>query len=117
MNQELIFEGFIEDLTSFLSGKISIVPVRIGSGIRIKILEAANAYSPIITTIKGGEGFKLENNRDCIITDSPTDFAKFMLKLSQDKEKQKILCNKAHELLDKEFNNENLVAKRLRIYE
>ena len=116
-NPELIFEGFIEDLTSFLCGKISIVPVRIGSGIRIKILEAVNAYSPIITTVKGVEGLELENNTDCIITDSPTDFAKFMLKLSQDKEKQKILCNKAHELLDKEFNNENLVAKRLRIYE
>ena len=40
-----------------------------------------------------------------------------MVLKKRQKEKQKILCNKAHELLDKEFNNENLVAKRLRIYE
>lgn len=116
-NQELIFEGFIEDLTSFLCGKISIVPVRIGSGIRIKILEAVNAYSPIITTVKGVEGLELENNTDCIITDSPIDFAKSMLDLLQDKEKQESICNKAHELLDKEFKNDNLVAKRLKIYQ
>ena len=116
-NPELIFEGFIEDLTSFICGKISIVPVRIGSGIRIKILEAVNAYSPIITTVKGVEGIKFENNNDCIITDSPVDFAKFMFDLLQNKEKQKSLCDKAHMLLDKEFSNDNLVAKRLEIYE
>ena len=70
-----------------------------------------------ISTVKGVEGIKFENNNDCIITDSPVDFAKFMFDLLQNKEKQKSLCDKAHMLLDKEFSNDNLVAKRLEIYE
>lgn len=116
-HSEIIFHGFIEDLTSFLNGKISIVPLRIGSGMRIKILEAINAYSPFIATTKGVEGLELKNGTNCVIVDSPMQFAGEMRDLLNDVNRQEVMSISAHRFLELDYNNDNLVKKRLSIYE
>lgn len=68
------FLGFVPDLASAIRNTIMIVPIRIGSGIRMKILEASTLGVPFVSTSVGAEGIPVENGRDCIIADSPADF-------------------------------------------
>ena len=53
---EIKFVGYVEDLSDFLKGSIALVPIRIGSGLRMKILDAVSLGIPFVTTSKGVEG-------------------------------------------------------------
>lgn len=86
---EIELVGFVENLTSFLQGSIALVPIRIGSGMRMKILDMVSSNVPFITTSKGLEGIHFSDGVDCLIADNTVDFADAMIKLSNDLELQK----------------------------
>lgn len=70
----IVFLGFVPDLASAMRNTVLIVPLTIGSGIRMKILEAAAMGVPVITTSIGVSGLPFENNKDLLIADSPDEF-------------------------------------------
>ena len=113
---EVVFEGFVPDIQNFLSGKISIVPIRIGSGMRMKILDAVNSHSPFITTEKGVEGQDFVNGTDCIIADSAEAFAEAMESLSRDTALQRTLAANAFTKLHSMYDPEEMLKIRKDIY-
>jgi glycosyltransferase involved in cell wall biosynthesis len=49
--------GFVEDLAPlYAAADVAVVPVRVGGGTRIKILEAFAHGVPVVTTSLGAEG-------------------------------------------------------------
>lgn len=110
------FAGFVDDLSLFLNGKITIVPIRIGGGIRMKILESIASKSPIVSTIKGCEGLPLYNNENSFVTDDVSEFADAIKRLADDAELQKSLTNKASESIKLNMNPEKLLNIRKGIY-
>jgi glycosyltransferase involved in cell wall biosynthesis len=52
-----------------------IVPLNLGSGTRLKILEGMSLKKCIVSTAKGAEGIMAENNKDIIIADSAKEFS------------------------------------------
>ncbi|MCD8318031.1 MAG: glycosyltransferase family 4 protein, partial [Paraprevotella sp.] len=113
---EIRFTGYIENLTAFLNGKISIIPLRIGSGMRIKILEAIKAHSPFITTSKGVEGLPFRNGETCLIADESTSFAKAMMALQQSPARQEALSDKAETIFKSLYDPGHLYQIRKQIY-
>jgi polysaccharide biosynthesis protein PslH len=70
------FTGLVEDIRSHIaSAAVSIVPLRIGGGTRLKILEAMAMARPIVTTSLGVEGIQAQPGRDLLVADTPADFA------------------------------------------
>jgi len=63
---------------------VCVVPLRIGSGTRLKILEAAAMAKPIVSTTLGAEGLDLRNGEEIILEDSPHAFAKGIAMLLTD---------------------------------
>jgi len=54
---------------------VSIVPLRIGGGTRLKVLEAMAMGRPVVSTSIGAEGIEAEAGRHLLIADDPTGFA------------------------------------------
>jgi glycosyltransferase involved in cell wall biosynthesis len=52
-----------------------VVPLRIGGGSRLKILEALAAGTPVVSTRVGAEGLELKPERDLLVADSPEELA------------------------------------------
>lgn len=113
---EVLFEGFVDDLQKFINGKIAIVPIRIGSGMRMKILDVVSASSPMVTTTKGCEGLPFENNFDCFIADTPEDFAKCIVKLRNDEQIRKQMAENSLIKLRAVMNGNELIERRLDFY-
>ena len=47
--------------------KISVVPIRIGGGTRLKIYECMAAGLPVVSTSVGAEGLRYEDGEDIVI--------------------------------------------------
>lgn len=72
----LTLTGYIDDLRPTVAQSyVSIVPLRIGGGTRLKILESLALGTPVITTRKGIEGLKIAPGAGVLIADTPAEFA------------------------------------------
>ena len=68
--------GTVPDIRPFLwSAAVSIVPLRIGGGTRLKIYEAMAARVPVVSTTVGAEGLEVHHPDDIRLADSPEAFA------------------------------------------
>lgn len=77
--------GTIPDIRPYLwESAVSIVPLRIGGGTRLKIYEAMAAKIPVVSTRIGAEGLDIRNGEDIHIADSPAEFAERCLALLDD---------------------------------
>lgn len=108
--------GYIKDLPSFLKGSIALIPIRIGSGMRMKILEAVSADIPIITTTKGVEGIDLLNKEEYLKADSTTEFADAIINLSQNIVLQEKLVRQAKIKIRDIYNPSSMLEQRFNIY-
>ena len=113
----IVFTGFVDNLMSFLCGKISVVPIRIGSGMRMKILDSINAGTPMVTTSKGCEGLPLRDGEHCFITDDATVFAQRIAQLMQNKDVQKKFVEAARSQMGGQMDGSELLRRRMALYE
>ena len=76
----------IDDLRPYRkSACVFINPMRLGSGLRIKILEAMGSGLPVVSTSLGAAGIPAQNGENCFIGDTPKEFADAILWLINDK--------------------------------
>jgi GT2 family glycosyltransferase/glycosyltransferase involved in cell wall biosynthesis len=79
------FRGFVEDLQPLYQRCAAfIAPIRVGAGIRVKLLEAFAAGAPAVSTTLGAEGIGAAHGRELLIADQPRDFAAAVLRLLSD---------------------------------
>jgi glycosyltransferase involved in cell wall biosynthesis len=111
------FLGFIEDLETEIAGTIMVVPILIGSGVRMKILEAANHAVPIVSTIIGIEGLNFTNGLNALIADNPQTFAENVLAVLTNNELRYKLSENAKKHFDVNYSSEVVANERKLIIE
>lgn len=85
VNKQIKVTGFVNSLIPYYeAASIVICPLRIGGGIKVKILEALNAGKAIVSTSVGAQGLDLKLHRALAIADEPPDFAKKVVQLLRD---------------------------------
>ncbi|MFO7169096.1 MAG: glycosyltransferase family 4 protein, partial [Chloroflexota bacterium] len=85
---ELVLTGEVADARPFIAGAdVYVVPMRIGGGIRLKLLEALSLEAPTVSTSLGAEGVEgLRHAEHCLLADTPAAFAEAVLRLLDDRE-------------------------------
>jgi len=74
--------GFVEDIREPLSRyAVFVCPIRSGSGVRVKLLEAFSAGIPVVSTAIGAEGLARQDGELCWLADEPGLFADKVLKI------------------------------------
>jgi glycosyltransferase involved in cell wall biosynthesis len=82
----------VEDTRPLLARAAAFVaPLRIGSGTRIKILEAAAMAKAIVSTTLGAEGLELSNGNEILLADEPQRFARAVADLLLDPGRRRAL--------------------------
>ncbi len=76
----------------FSAAAACVVPLRIGSGTRFKILEAAALARPVVSTALGAEGLGFAPGREILIADEPGDFAAGVLWLLENTEARRAIA-------------------------
>lgn len=112
----ILFEGFVDDLSAFLQGAISINPVFTGAGLRTKLLASAASASPIVSSSLGAEGTGFIHDQHCLIADDPNLFATSVNALIHNKSLAQRLAVMAFQRAQTCFSQEAVRKKRNYIY-
>ncbi len=115
-SRNVTFEGFVEDLSTVMKGSIMIVPLRIGSGMRMKILEGAAWHVPMISTSVGAEGLPMNNMENCILADTAQEFVDGILTLTTDASLQNKFVKNAKIIIKLGYSVEECGQVRNEIY-
>lgn len=102
-SDDVIITGFVDDVRPYIDkSSIYVVPLNMGSGTRLKVLEAMSMKIPIVSTSIGCEGIEIEEGKNILVRDEPKAFADAVIKLMNDSTLANKLVKNGHELvLDK----------------
>ena len=107
------FVGEVDDVNVHLArATVVVVPLRIGGGSRLKILEALAAAKAVVSTSIGAEGLELVSGEHLIIADSPGEFAASIERLLSSNEERHRLGAQGHSQVKKRYGWPE-IAKRL----
>jgi polysaccharide biosynthesis protein PslH len=97
--------GHVRDVRPLVANSaVCVVPIRIGSGTRIKILEAMALGTPVVATPKAVEGLEVENGIHLLIADSAAEFADSTLRLLRDASLARQLSHNARALVEQKYD-------------
>ena len=81
------FSGFQKDLYSHMrTFDVLVAPVKCGSGVRTKIIEAFSQGMAVVSTSMGIEGLLVSPGEDLLVSDTPEEFAASVIRLLTDNE-------------------------------
>lgn len=90
--------GFVDDVRPYIDrASAYVVPLRMGGGTRLKIIEAMAMRKPVVTTSIGCEGLGLENRETALIADEAGVFAEKTIELMSNRKLAGQLTERAYE--------------------
>jgi polysaccharide biosynthesis protein PslH len=109
--------GTVPDIRPWLWGSaVSIVPLRIGGGTRLKIYEAMAAKIPVVSTTIGAEGLDATPGTHLLVADAPAAFADATAALLRDPDLRRRLAANARRLVEARYSWETIGERLEKIY-
>ena len=103
--QGITVTGTVDDVRPFYrSALVSVVPLRVGGGTRLKVLEAMAAGTPVVSTTLGAEGLAVTLGKDILLADTPQAFADAVVSLQADSEQWRELATNARQLVQARYD-------------
>lgn len=118
INDKSIFVlGMVEDVRSyFAKANVCIVPLRIGGGMRIKILEMMAMKKAIVSTSIGAEGIDVIDGKELIIRNSESDIANAISQIFNDDTFASNLGENGYYLVNQKYSWEKIAEQLEKIY-
>ena len=96
--------GEVDEIRPALDGAdVSIVPIRVGAGTRLKVVEALAHRIPLVTTTVGTEGIEVQDGTHGLIADDERSFADACLRLLSDGEERQRLSEAGAALFEDRY--------------
>ena len=110
--------GSVDDVHDYYQNALAaVVPLRFGSGTRIKILEAMAASVPVISSSLGAEGLSATPGVHFIQADTPREFCSAILEVSRNAMLRQRLAREGHCLVEREYDWSVIGARLRSLYE
>ncbi|HFC53228.1 MAG TPA: glycosyltransferase, partial [Gammaproteobacteria bacterium] len=118
LRENVTLTGFVEDLRPWVRrAGVYVVPLRVGSGTRLKLLEAMAMAKPIVSTTIGCEGVAVEHGRELLIADEARHMAQAICQLMEDRELALRLAHNARNRAVERYDWEQLGGQLLDLYQ
>lgn len=108
---EVTFTGSVAEMQPIIAeAAVCVVPLRIGSGTRLKILEAAAMGKAIVSTRLGAEGLEFLPGEEIVLADEPAEFAAAVANLLADRSRRVALGRAARRRVEGHYDLSTLGA-------
>jgi glycosyltransferase involved in cell wall biosynthesis len=106
-DNRIVITGKVDDLRPYRARACMLVsPIRLGSGMRTKVLEAMASGLPVVSTSLGVQGIEAQTGVNCLVADTPELFKRSVDWLLTDQEFASRMARNAKELIEKKHTLE-----------
>ncbi len=113
-SDDFIITGTVDDVRPYIqSAGVYVVPLRIGGGSRLKILEAMSMKKPVVSTYVGAEGLEVTNEVNILLADNIDDFVSHINTVFGDESTAANLGENGRNLVEQRYGWNTLAAKYL----
>jgi glycosyltransferase involved in cell wall biosynthesis len=110
--------GWVPDVNPFLhAAAVYVVPMRMGSGTRLKLLQAMAAGRAVVSTTTGAQGLTLPDGDVLRLADSADDFAQAVIVLLKDAQQRQILGAAGRRYVQENYDWSVIAPRLLRVYD
>jgi polysaccharide biosynthesis protein PslH len=110
--------GRVPDIRPFMErSAVMICPLRVGGGMRLKLLDFFASGKAVVSTSVGAEGNKARDGEEILIRDSASSFADAVVKLLGDPDQRAALSSKARRLVEEEYSWQSVGKRFCDVYE
>jgi glycosyltransferase involved in cell wall biosynthesis len=95
----------------FQEADVLVVPLRAGSGTRLKILEALASGTPVVTTPLGCEGLAVEHGKHLYIAEEPAEFARQAVWVATHHEQTQAVRERGRRLVEERYGWDTIGAE------
>ncbi|MDQ2716580.1 MAG: glycosyltransferase [Chloroflexota bacterium] len=108
--------GFVADVRPYLaSASVAIAPLSVGSGTRLKLLEAFAMRKAVVSTSLGCEGLAVRSGTHLLVEDQPEAFAHAVLAFLRNPEKRRLFGSAGRALVEEQYSWERCGARLLHV--
>jgi polysaccharide biosynthesis protein PslH len=116
-NDHIVIRGYVPEIQQEIPKyEVAVVPLRIGGGVRIKILESFAMKIPVVSTKIGCEGIEVTDSENILIGDTSKAFAEQVIKLLIDKKLREHISNNAYSFVEQKYRWEVIAMQLEDIY-
>ena len=110
--------GDVDRVHPWIAGaRVSVAPMRAGSGQLLKVLEAMASGTPVVTTGRGLSGIEATPGEQLLVADDPAAFAAHVVNVLRDDRLAARLGLSGRQLVERLYTWERSVADLERVYE
>lgn len=118
LDEGVKLSGYVNDIRSVVGSRtICTVPLRMGGGTRLKILEAMALGTPVVSTSKGAEGLDVKHGEHVLLADDAATFARHTLSLLQDPDLRQRISTQARQLVEQRYDWSSIGQSFVRLVE
>jgi len=104
-SENVVVTGRVEDVRPYVARAAAyVVPLRIGGGTRLKVLEALAMRRPLVTTSIGCEGIDVADGETVLVADDAQSFAEATLRLLKDEALRRSMARRGRELVRETYD-------------
>jgi glycosyltransferase involved in cell wall biosynthesis len=108
----VIITDTVPDIRPYVrKSAVFVVPLRMGGGTRLKVLEGLSMEKGVVSTSIGCEGIDVTHGEHLLIADDPRSFADSVLRLSSDRELAARLGRQGRALVERQYKWETVVDR------
>lgn len=112
LTKNIEFAGFVNDLENYLKHtRVFIVPLRFGSGMKVKVLDGLYRGNPMVTTSIGAEGIAVNDKQHLLVEDDAKGFAHACIELLESRELWEKLSTNSRKVALEKYRWEPLFEK------
>lgn len=117
INENVERLGFVDDFIPYVQqATLMIVPLSVGSGTRLKVVEGLALGKCMVSTTKGAEGVGLTHGVDILFADTPEQFSAEVLGVVNSVERVLLIENNARKLADSVYDWDVIGEKLFILY-
>lgn len=110
--------GYVDDIRPWIqSARCVVVPLRVGGGSRLKILDAWAMGKPVVTTSIGCEGLEARDGENLLVRDDPVAFADAVLRVLNEPDLERRLSAAGRATVTDSYSWDVIGKRMLRAYE
>ncbi|MCJ7739492.1 MAG: glycosyltransferase [Anaerolineae bacterium] len=116
-NPSVTVTGWVEDPRPYIaSAAVYVVPLRVGGGTRLKLLEAMAMGKAVVSTRLGAEGYPVVDGQELVLADSPEDFASAVVELLNDPQWRRALGEQGRAFVEQHYDWKSIIPQVEALY-